>query len=144
VSSGSCRSLDELPDVVRAAVDDARRAVLTTIDSHGRPHAVPVCFAIVGGEIVSALDQKPKSGRTLQRINNLRNNPTATVLFDRWGEDWHELAWVMVRGTARIEPPGTAGPELLGRYPQYRTSPPAGEVIVVRPAHIAYWTARPL
>lgn len=142
MASGSCRSLTELPEGASDVVEEARRAVLTTIDSRGSPHAVPVCFAIVNGEICSALDQKPKSGGTLARISNLRRNPAATVLFDRWDEDWTELAWVMVRGTGRIEPPGSVGPELISRYPQYDNSPPQGEVIVVRPDRVAYWTYR--
>jgi PPOX class probable F420-dependent enzyme len=138
--SGSCRSLSELPNTARSVIDDARRAVLSTIDADGRPHSVPVCFAVAGARICSAIDHKPKSGRTLSRIANVRARPIATVLFDRWDEDWRRLAWVMVRGEARIDPPGTAGPELIARYPQYRDDPPAGEVVVVTPVLIAYWT----
>jgi PPOX class probable F420-dependent enzyme len=139
VPSGTSRSLSDLPQDVRAVIDSARRAVLTTIDSSGRPHAVPVCFAVAGGNIFSALDNKPKSGKQLVRIANVRANPIATVLFDRWDEDWRRLAWVMVRGGARIEPPGTARAELISRYPQYRETPPEGDVIAVNPDRIAYW-----
>jgi PPOX class probable F420-dependent enzyme len=139
VPSGTSRSLSDLPQDVRAVIDAARRAVLTTIDSSGRPHAVPVCFAVAGGNIFSALDNKPKSGKQLVRVVNVRANPIATVLFDRWDEDWRRLAWVMVRGGARIEPPGTALAELIARYPQYRETPPEGDVIGVNPDRIAYW-----
>jgi PPOX class probable F420-dependent enzyme len=129
---------------MRVVVGEARRAVLTTVDRSGRPHAVPVCFAVLNDEIVSALDHKPKSGRPLARIDNVREKGIATLLFDRWDEDWDHLAWVMVRGVARIEPPGTGRAELLERYPQYRSSPPDGEVIVVTPDAIAYWSYGPL
>lgn len=142
--SGSCRSLSELPTPIYEVVEASRRAVLATIDKRDHPHAVPVCFAIADGEIVTALDRKPKSGGTLGRVRNLKANPVATVLFDRYEEEWTQLAWVMVRGTARIEPPGTGRGELVERYSQYRTDPPTGDVIVVRPEHIAYWSYTPL
>jgi PPOX class probable F420-dependent enzyme len=99
-----------------------------------------VCYAIVAGEVVVAVDDKPKSGAELARIRNIRSNPHATVLFDRWDEDWRALAWVMVRGRARIEPPGTGAVELAARYAQYRDSPPAGDVIVVRPTRVLWWS----
>ena len=140
---GSVSSLADLPDPVLVVVNDARRAVLTTVDEHGRPHAVPVCFAIDGDCIVSAVDRKPKSTAKLARLRNVRATSVATVLFDRWDEDWERLAWVMVRGHASVAPPGTAGPQLAARYPQYRSSPPQGEVIVVVPQRITYWSYSP-
>jgi PPOX class probable F420-dependent enzyme len=114
--------------------------VLATIDAAGRPHAVPVCFAIVAGEVVTAIDQKPKSTTRPARLVNVERAGTATMMFDRWDEDWTRLGWVMVRGRARVEPPGTAPDELVDRYSQYRESRPAGNVIVVTPDDIVWWT----
>jgi PPOX class probable F420-dependent enzyme len=108
----------------------------------GYPHAVPVCFAVVGGDVVTAIDQKPKSGRRLARLRNVEERGAATLLFDRWDEDWRRLGWVMIGGGARIEPPGTAAGELSARYAQYRDDPPAGESIVVSPHRIRWWTWR--
>lgn len=137
---GRCRSLAGLAPPARAIVEDARRAVLATIDAAGRPHAVPVCFAIVDGEVVTAIDQKPKSTIRPARLVNVERAGTATMMFDRWDEDWTRLGWVMVRGRARVEPPGTAPDELVDRYSQYRESRPEGNVIVVTPHDIVWWT----
>jgi PPOX class probable F420-dependent enzyme len=140
VSGGSCSSLADLPPDALAVVQESRRAVLTTVDEQGRPHAVPVCFAIVEGSICSALDHKPKSGKTLARVRNVRANPVSSLLFDRWDENWERLAWVMVRGWASLAPPGTGRAELVSRYPQYQVTPPEGEVIVIRPERLTFWS----
>ena len=137
---GRCRSLARLAPSARAIVEDARRAVLATIDAAGRPHAVPVCFAIVNDEVVTAIDQKPKSTIRPARLVNVERAGNATMMFDRWDEDWTRLGWVMVRGQARVAPPGTTLDELVDRYRQYRESRPTGNVIVVTPDDIVWWT----
>lgn len=55
--------------------------------------------------VVSAIDEKPKSTRDLRRVRDVRTNPHATVLADYYSEDWSQLAWVQVRGRARVVPP---------------------------------------
>jgi PPOX class probable F420-dependent enzyme len=140
MASGACSELSALPKSANDIVTSARRAVLATVDAQGRPHAVPVCFALRSGELVTAIDHKPKSGRRLARVANIEANPNASLVFDRWSEDWRRLGWVMVRGTARIDAPGSADAELAARYEQYRASPPRGEVISVRPERILWWT----
>ena len=141
VLTGSCRRLEELPSAARAIVEDARRAVLSTLDENGIPHTVPVTFAIVAGVLVTAIDHKPKSGRELKRMKNLRANPVATMLVDRWSEEWDELGWVMLSGRAHIELPGTGVAQLTERYPQYRRQAPTGDVIVFNPERIRWWLA---
>ncbi|MDF9744715.1 TIGR03668 family PPOX class F420-dependent oxidoreductase [Natrinema salsiterrestre] len=112
-------------------LERARVASLATVDDAGRPHAVPICFAFLersaspesaaangsvhenSGDgdhtrLVSAIDEKPKSTRELQRVRNIRSNPTVTLLVDRYREDWSRLAWVQVRGRARILEPDIA------------------------------------
>jgi PPOX class probable F420-dependent enzyme len=140
MASGHAAKLTELPNTVAGIIDEARRGSLATIGGGGRPHVVPVCFAVVGTRILSAVDQKPKSRKQLGRVRNVIASPTATITFDRWDEDWAKLAWVMVRGAATIEPPGTGSDALIARYPQYRDDPPAGEVIAVEPDEIVWWT----
>jgi PPOX class probable F420-dependent enzyme len=140
MAGGSCRSVEDLPEHVLGVLDSARRAALATVDSSSLPHVVPVCYAIVNGDIVMAIDDKPKSGAELARVRNIRANPNVTVMFDRWDEDWRALAWVMVRGTARLEPPGTGAEELAARYEQYRRSAPQGEVIAVSPVRLTWWS----
>lgn len=99
---------------------------------------MPVCYAVRGGEIVTPIDAKPKSGRSLGRRKNLERDPTATFLVDRWSEDWSELGWVMVRGEARVEPSGSTE-DLVARYPQYKEVFVGSDLIVLHPNDIAWW-----
>ena len=101
----TCRSLDDVPAQARAIVDGARRAVLSTVASDGRPHAVPVCFALSSAGIVTAIDHKPKTTASPARLRNVEVRRFATVLFDRYDDDWSKLGWVMVRGIARVDEP---------------------------------------
>jgi len=139
VPGGSCDALSSLPPEALSVMNAARRAVLTTLDRFGNPHAVPVCFAVVGTELVTAIDHKPKSDRRPARLENVVRNPAAAMLFDRWDEDWRRLGWVLVRGVARIDAPGTGATELARRYPQYSERPPAGDVIALSPERITWW-----
>jgi PPOX class probable F420-dependent enzyme len=123
-------------------VAEARRAVLATIGPDGVPRTVPICFAVRAGEVVTALDHKPKGESRPARLTNITADARVTVLFDRYDDDWALLGWVMVRGRARIEPPGAASAVLAARYPQYAERPPAGEVIAISPERIAWWTWR--
>jgi PPOX class probable F420-dependent enzyme len=137
---GRASSIAELPEEPRGILQEARRGFLATVDSEGRPHAVPVCFAERDGEVLTPIDEKPKSGRELGRRKNLEGNAHATLVVDRWDEDWTRLGWVMVRGTARIEPVGSADRELVARYPQYEDVFVGSEVIVVEPRTVLWWT----
>src|SRR4051812_37121802 len=98
----SARSLAELPPEATAVITESRRAILSTLGDDAA-YAVPVVFALQDGEIVMPLDDKPKTGKQLKRVRNIETNATATLLFERWDEDWTQLGWVMVRGAARIE-----------------------------------------
>jgi PPOX class probable F420-dependent enzyme len=103
---------------------------------------VPICFALEGDVLYSAVDQKPKRSRNLRRLRNLRERPWATVLVDHYEEDWSALWWVRLRGPARVledgEEAGRALAVLTAKYPQYRREPPGGPVIAL---HVAEWRA---
>jgi PPOX class probable F420-dependent enzyme len=141
VPTGSCGALSELPERAARVLEQARRAVLATVDRGGDAHAVPVCFAVRGTDLVTPVDFKPKSGKPLARLRNIEATRSATLLFDSWSEDWERLAWVMVRGAARLDSPGSADAALAERYAQYAERPPGGPVIVVTPGRIVWWTA---
>jgi PPOX class probable F420-dependent enzyme len=91
---------------IRAFIEAQRVARLTTVDDRGRPHVVPICFALSDGDVVyTAIDEKPKTGDVtrLRRIRNIIANPHVQVLFDRYDDgDWSKLRYVQLRGTARI------------------------------------------
>jgi PPOX class probable F420-dependent enzyme len=105
----------------------ARVGRLATADADGRPAAVPVCFALLDGSVVSPLDDKPAAGdpTDLRRVRDVESNPYATVVVDRYAEDWSRLAWVQLRGTAELLAPTETGHDrgigaLREKYEQYR------------------------
>ena len=102
----------------------ARVAWLATTDPDGRPHLVPIVFALDGDTLYSAVDRKPKRSTKLRRIENARARPDVTILIDHYDEDWSRLRFVAVRGRARILHSGrehARGIRLLRRkYVQYR------------------------
>jgi len=120
----------------------ARVARLATAGPDG-PHIVPIVFALAGDTIYHAVDHKPKRTTDLKRLANLRADPRASVLADRYDEDWTRLWWVRADGTARILEPGhDEAIELLAeRYPQYRPQPPQGPVIAIDVTRWSAWTA---
>lgn len=101
---------------------------------------VPITFAVADGAIVTAIDQKPKGAGRPARLRNIERTPLASVLFDHYEDEWRRLAWVLARGPARVEPPGTHVDALVERYEQYATDLPRGEVIVVEPTDVLWWT----
>ncbi|HZT14549.1 MAG TPA: TIGR03668 family PPOX class F420-dependent oxidoreductase [Gaiellaceae bacterium] len=112
-----------------------RVARLATIDPDGRPHLVPIVFAVDGDTLYSAVDRKPKRSRTLRRIENARARPDVTVLVDHYDDDWTKLWWIRLRGRARVLDDGAEREralELLAlKYAQYRDAPPDGPVLAV-------------
>lgn len=86
----------------RIAVTEARVARLSTTRADGRPHVVPMTFALLsGGEhadaLVTAVDAKPKRTTDLQRLRNIAANPAVSVLVDHYDDDWTQLWWVRAR-----------------------------------------------
>lgn len=124
---------------MRALVSEARVARLATLDPRDRLHVVPVCFALSGDTLYSAVDQKPKTTQELQRLDNIRSHPEVAVLVDHYEEDWTRIWWVRIRGSARVlEEHDQARRLLSAKYEQYREAPPRGPVIVV---DITEWRA---
>ena len=62
----------------------ARSGTLGPVSIDGHPHLVPCCFVLAGDTIWSAVDAKPKSTIALKRLDNVRANPTATLLVDHY------------------------------------------------------------
>ena len=121
----------------------ARVGVLATVRPDGRPHAVPVVYAMVDDTIVTAVDHKPKSTTRLQRLANVRSNPQVSLLAQHYREDWTALWWVRAdgKGTVVEAGPTHAGAieALVAKYEQYRRRPPSGPVIVIAVDQIAGW-----
>jgi PPOX class probable F420-dependent enzyme len=136
--------LDEAEQRRRVAA--ARVGRLATLDPDGRPHLVPICFALDGDTLYSAVDAKPKRSQRLRRIENARVRPAATVIVDEYDdEDWSALWWVRVRGDARVLDDGEERERALAllrdKYPQYRDEPPDGPVLAVDVGDVRAWSA---
>jgi len=123
----------------------ARVARLATIDPDGRPHLVPIVFAVDGDTLYSAVDRKPKRSQTLRRIENARVRPDVTILVDHYSEDWSALWWIRLRGRARVLDDGEERERALAllqeKYPQYRDEPPDGPVLAVDVNEVRDWSA---
>ena len=129
----------------RASLEQVAR--LATTRENGSPHLVPIAFALESSTIYSMVDSKPKSTTELLRLRNISRNHDVCVLFDRYSDDWSRLWWVRVDGAAKIAEQGpdfeTAGALLAGKYPQYRSNPPAGPAIVIDINRVAWWESTP-
>jgi PPOX class probable F420-dependent enzyme len=123
----------------------ARVARLATTDPDGRPHLVPIVFAVEGDTLYSAVDRKPKRSKKLRRIENARSRPDVTVLVDHYDEDWRELWWIRLRGRARLLDDGDERAHALAllaeKYPQDRDEPPDGPVLAVDVSEVRSWSA---
>ncbi|MXY46145.1 MAG: TIGR03668 family PPOX class F420-dependent oxidoreductase [Chloroflexi bacterium] len=133
-------------------VANRRVARLATADAGGAPYIVPICFAFDGARIYSAIDLKPKrvGGRALKRIRNIMENPKVAIVIDDYSEDWSELAYVMIRGSADIiieegeenEERERAEKLLREKYPQYEAMLQSGCAIIrITPERVVSWGA---
>lgn len=123
-------------------VDAERVARLATVGADGRPHVVPICFALEGDTLYTAVDEKPKSTRRLRRLANIEANPLVEVVVDHWDEDWSRLWWVRLAGRAAIVDHDERALELLqAKYVQYREHPPEGPFVVVHVESHREWRA---
>src|SRR6266511_2230132 len=85
-------------------IRSARVAHLATADAYGQPHVVPICFVFDGNYFYSPIDEKPKrtAPQKLKRLKNIQENPQVALVIDSYNEDWRKLAYILVRGSARV------------------------------------------
>jgi len=134
-----------------AFLQRARVGRLATVDERGRPHNVPVCYALHDGRLYIAIDEKPKRAdpADLRRVRNIRANPAVCLVVDEYDDaDWSGLAWLQVRGRAELvedadEHHGAIA-ALRGRYRQYRTMALEERPLLrITPERLVTWAARP-
>jgi PPOX class probable F420-dependent enzyme len=131
----------------RARFAAARVGRLATADAGGRPHLVPVCFALDGEDLVSAIDFKPKHTTAMQRLANIQDNPQVCLLVDEYDDaDWSALWWARADGRAAVLDTTQARAAraltvLRERYEQYRLEALPGPVIVIGVERWTGWRA---
>jgi PPOX class probable F420-dependent enzyme len=138
-------SLDFPKNLSRADLADGRVARLATHNPRRGIDLVPCTFALLDDDtIVTAVDHKPKRTTRLQRLENVRRNPSVTMLVDHYAEDWTTLWWVRASGDARIvdNPDDELIDALVAKYDQYQDLPPAGPAIVITITDLTGWSAR--
>ena len=126
-----------------------RAGRLATATRDGAPHVIPVCYACDGASLYIALDSKPKrvAPERLKRVRNILENPRVALVIDRYSDDWSELAYLLIQGTAALLPPGDgehhrAVALLRERYLQYQAMPIDRQpAIAIRPAAVVQWGA---
>jgi coenzyme F420-0:L-glutamate ligase/coenzyme F420-1:gamma-L-glutamate ligase len=130
-----------------AFVRAQRAARLATADAEGHPHVVPVCYAFDGQRFYTPLDEKPKraTDRALQRVRNIEARGEATLLIDRYEDDWSRLGYVLVHAHAALLEPDAPGHAaalalLRERYAQYRAMAlETRPIIALTPARVSSW-----
>jgi PPOX class probable F420-dependent enzyme len=131
------------PAEARERFAAARVARLATADAGGRPHLVPVVFAVDDDRIYSAVDAKPKRTTALRRLHNVAENPLVALLVDHYDDaDWSALWWVRAEGRGRVlgmdeEEARRATDLLRARYPQQRV---VGAVLAVDVERWSGWS----
>lgn len=133
----------------RARFASAPVGRLATVGKDGRPHLVPITFALLGEDtLVSVVDHKPKRTTRLRRLANIDAHPHVAVLVDHYEADWGRLWWARADGAAVVRPP-EAEPEeravavraLAARYSEYVERPPSGPLILIRVERWSGWHA---
>ena len=74
---------------MRRLVAESRVARMATIDPDGRPHLVPLVFAVDGDVLYSSIDDKPKRTPQVRRLANIRANPDRVTEWRGWS--WRPL-----------------------------------------------------
>jgi PPOX class probable F420-dependent enzyme len=121
-------------------------ARLATVTNEGRPHIVPIVFAIENGTLYFAVDKKPKKTTDLQRLKNIAANPAVSVLADHYEDDWSKLWWVRADGIARVVTDSAEAERavelLANKYEQHRRERPAGPVVAISLDRVTGWSGK--
>ncbi len=150
--SDELKETDRLKEpAVRNFIESARIAHLATVSSAGEPHNIPLCFWFDGERFYFVIDEKPKrkSGAEIKRMKNIAENPRVALVIDHYDEDWSRLAYVLIRGNARIVEDDAeyalAIQHLRHKYAQYHSmllTQERNPAIRIEPRRVHAWGAR--
>ena len=133
-----------MPAWARELLEQARVARLAYADLEERPRVLPVTFALAGGAVWSAIDEKPKRRAEPARLDALRRRPGAALLADVYHDDWERLAWVQLLGRvailARDEAPDALR-ALAAKYAPYAERTPPGPLLRLDVERVTLWRA---
>lgn len=130
-------------------------ARLATLNTDGSPHQIPIVFTWHDGCFWSPIDGKPKQKAQLKRVQNVIANPTASLLIDRYDDNWAQLWWIRADLEITVVRLHEADPETLEiarqaerkleeKYRQYETTPVLRfpeTILSMRPTALTSWCA---
>jgi PPOX class probable F420-dependent enzyme len=130
-------------------------ARLATLNLDGSPHQIPIVFSWHDGCFWSPIDGKPKRGGQPTRVDNAIANPAASILIDKYDDDWTQLWWIRAELEVTVIHLNEVNPEMLlqGRraerklvekYPQYKSTAVLREpatILSMRPTAMMSWSA---
>jgi PPOX class probable F420-dependent enzyme len=122
----------------------ARVGHLAFLDDSDRPRVLPVTYALAGGAVWSAIDDKPKRSAEPARVRYLRRRPEASLCVDLYDDDWSRLAWVQLGGRVEIVGLGEGGAGLAAltdKYGPYRERRPPGPLLRLAVERAVCWRA---
>jgi PPOX class probable F420-dependent enzyme len=134
--------LKTLPAWARDLLSDARVARLGYVDEEDHPRVLPVTFAVAGGAVWSAIDEKPKRSAQPARLRHLRRRPEAALLVDVYNDDWTRLAWVQLLGRIEVLPVESepeAMEALARKYAPYAERTPPGPLLKLSVERTRQW-----
>jgi len=117
---------------------------LAFVDDEDRPRVLPVTYALAGGAVWSAIDDKPKRSAEPARVRYLRRRPDAALCVDRYDDDWSRLSWVQLLGRVELVAPGDAEDAmdaLAAKYGPYREHRPPGPLLRLGVERALCWSA---
>jgi PPOX class probable F420-dependent enzyme len=137
-------ALEALPAWAAELLASERVARLAYLDESDRPRVLPVTFAVSGGAIWSAIDEKPKRVAEPARVRCLRRRPDAALVVDVYDDDWSRLAWVQVLGRVEVVTVDAA-PEAVAalavKYEPYAERTPPGPLLRLEIERALHWRA---
>jgi PPOX class probable F420-dependent enzyme len=137
-------TLEELPGWAAELLTSERVARLAFVDEDGRPRVLPVTFALAGGAVWSAIDEKPKRTAEPARVRRLRRRPEAALCVDVYSDDWSQLAWVQLLGRVEwtsVERGAEGMAALAAKYEPYAKRTPPGPLMRLAVERALYWRA---
>ena len=137
-------TLEELPEWGLELLRVERVARLAFVDEDDRPRVLPVTFALAGGSVWSAIDEKPKRTPEPARVRRLRRRPDAALLVDVYSDDWSKLAWVQLLGRVEwlaVDQGGEGMAALAAKYEPYDERTPPGPLMRLGVERAYSWRA---
>ena len=136
---------DIITQANRLLLASAQIGHLATANTSGVPRIVPVCFIEYVGNIYSVIDKKPKVSdyTKLKRVQNILNNSEVSFLIDHYTEDWNQIWYLQINGSASIihTKDSVMHHKLIDKYPLYANMEIKNQPLIqIIPRKLNFWS----